>query len=78
MYDAEPEARSNILQSLIQFQAFNKENPNTMIVQFFMQSKAQELVGIFKKGTPQEKQKAFEVLSQLDIANTARYKQDLQ
>lgn len=77
MYEAEAEARSNVLQSLIQFEAFNKENANTMIVQFFMQSKSQELIGIFKKGTPQEKQKALEVLTLLDIANIARYKQEL-
>jgi hypothetical protein len=77
MYDKETEARSNILQSLIQLQAFNKENPNTMIVQFFMQSKSAELIGIFKKGTPQEKTKAVEVLSLLDIANANKYKQDI-
>jgi hypothetical protein len=78
LYDAETEARSNILQSMIQLQAFNKENPNTMIVQFFMQSKSAELIGIFKKGTPQEKAKAIEVLSLLDIANANKYKQDIR
>jgi len=78
MYDAETEARANILQSLIQLQAFNKDNPNTMIVQFFMQSKSAELIGIFKKGMPQEKSKAIEILSLLDIANTSRYKEELR
>lgn len=78
MYDKEAEARSNILQTLIQLQAFNKENPNTMIVQFFMQSKSAELIGIFKKGTPQEKTKAVEILSLLDIANANKYKQEIR
>ena len=78
MYDTEAEARSNVLQSLIQLQAFNKENPNTMIVQFFMQSKAPELIGIFKKAPPQEKSKAIEILSLLDIANASRYKEELR
>jgi len=78
MYDSESEARANILQSLIQLQAFNKENANTMIVQFFMQSKATELIGIFKNGTPQEKTKAIEILSVLDVANMARYKDELR
>lgn len=78
MYDKEAEARSNVLQSLIQLQAFNKENPNTMIVQFFMQSKAPELIGIFKKAPPQEKSKAIEILSLLDIANASRYKEELR
>jgi hypothetical protein len=78
LYDAENEARGNLLQSLIQLQAFNKENPNTMFVQFFMQSKASELIGIFKKGTPEEKNKAIEILSQLDVSNSGRYKQELR
>jgi hypothetical protein len=78
MYDAETEARNNILQSLVQLQAFNKENANTMFVQFFMQSKSAELIGIFKKGTPQEKQRAVEVLGQLDIANASKYKEELK
>jgi hypothetical protein len=78
MYDAEAEARNNILQSLNQLQAFNKENANTMFVQFFMQSKSSELIGIFKKGTPQEKQRAIEILGQLDITNASKYKDELK
>lgn len=78
MYDKETEARSNILQSLTQLQAFNKENPNTMFLQFFMQSKSIELIGIFKKATPEEKQKAIEILGLLDIPNAAKYKDELK
>lgn len=78
MYDKEAEARVNILQSLTQLQAFNKENANTMILQFFLQGKASELVGVFKKGTPDQKAKAIELLSELDIVNASRYKQELR
>ncbi len=78
MYDAETEARSNILQSLTQLQAFNKENPNTMIVQFLMQTKATEFIGVLKKGNSDEKEKAIGLLSALDVANSSRYKQELQ
>ncbi len=78
MYDAEKEARTNILQALTQLQAFNKEYPNTMFVEFFLQTKYIELVGIFKNGTTNEKLKAVDVLSKLDIANAANYKEDLK
>lgn len=78
MYDKEAEARSNILQALTQLQAFNKENPNTMFLQFFMQSKSIELIGIFKKATPEEKQKARDVLSMIDVANSSKYKEELK
>jgi hypothetical protein len=78
MYDAEQEARVNVLQSLTQLSTFNKENNNTMILQFFLQGKATEFIGIFKKGTPEQKTKAVELLSDLDIVNASRYKQELR
>jgi hypothetical protein len=77
-YDNEEEARKNVLQSLIQMQAFNKENANTMILQFFMQGKAQELIALFKKGTPEERSRAIQVLSELDVINVPTYKQQLK
>jgi len=77
-YDNEEEARKNVLQSLIQLQAFNKENANTMILQFFMQGKAQELIALFKKGTPEERLRAIQVLSELDVINVPTYKQQLK
>ena len=77
-YDSEEEARKNVMQSLIQLQAFNKENANTMILQFFMQGKMQELIALFKKGTPEERSRAIQVLSELDIINGPAYKQQLK
>jgi hypothetical protein len=77
-YDNEEEARKNVMQSLIQLQAFNKENANTMILQFFMQGKMQELIALFKKGTPEERSRAIQVLSELDIINGPAYKQQLK
>jgi hypothetical protein len=78
MFDAETEARTNVLQTLTQLQAFNKENSNTMILQFFLQGKVQELVGIFKRGTPEERSRAVDILSEIDVVNATRYKQDLR
>jgi hypothetical protein len=77
-YENEEEARKNVLQCLIQLQAFNKENANTMILQFFMQGKAQELIALFKKGTPEERSRAIQVLSELDVINVPAYKQQLK
>ena len=77
-YDNEEEARKNVMQSLIQLQAFNKENANTMILQFFIQGKMQELIALFKKGTPEERSRAIQVLSELDIINGPAYKQQLK
>jgi hypothetical protein len=78
LYESEPEARNSILQTLNQLVNFNKENANTMFMQFFMQNKSTELIGIFKNGTPQEKQQAIDALSLIDIANTAKYREQLR
>lgn len=78
MVENENEARANILQSLQQLHAFNKENPNTMILQFFMQGKSAEIIGIFKKGSSEEKAKIVELMNTLDVVNSSKYKQDLQ
>ena len=77
-YENEQEARKNVLQSLIQLQAFNKENANTMILQFFMQGKMQELIALFKKGTSEERSRAIQLLTELDVINAPSYKQQLK
>jgi hypothetical protein len=78
LYENEVEARSSMLQALIQLKAFNRENPNTMILQFFMQGKSQEIIGIFKNAMPPEKARVIEIASEIDIVNAAKYKQELQ
>jgi hypothetical protein len=78
LYDKEPEARANILQSLVQLQAFNKENANTMIAEFFLQGKVTELIGIFKKGTTEQKARAVDILGAIDVVNASRYKQEIK
>ncbi len=78
LYENEAEGRKNLLQSLAQLQAFNRENPNTMILQFFFQGRAQELIGIFRKGSDEEKTKLIELITELDIVNAPLYKQELK
>jgi len=78
MYESENEARANLLQALTQLQAFNQENPNTMIVQFLMETKANELIGLFKRGEAADRLKATDLLTQLDVANASRYRQELR
>ncbi|RFM26049.1 type IX secretion system protein PorD [Deminuibacter soli] len=78
MYDNENAGRKNILESLSRLQSINQENPNLMIMQFLMQGKTQEYTGVFKKAAPQDKALAAELLSQIDVANSAKYKQELR
>ena len=78
MYDNEVEGRKNILNALGDLQTMNKESPNSMVVQFFMQGKSLELIRMFKKSPTPEKVRAIEILGKLDVPNTARYQQDLK
>lgn len=78
MYENENEARTQILNALIQLQAVNQENPNSMVVQVFMAGKSIELIRIFKKAAPQDKSRAIETLQKLDVAGTSKYQQELK
>lgn len=78
MYENEAEGRKAVLNAMKQLKSFNDQNQNTMVLQFFMQGKSLELIRIFKKAPPQEKNEAADILSQVDIANSSRYKDELK
>lgn len=78
MYENEAEGRKAVLNAMKQLKGFNDQNQNTMVLQFFMQGKSLELIRIFKKAPPQEKNEAVDILSQVDIANASRYKDELK
>lgn len=73
-FENEDAARTGILTALNFLNTVNTENINSMIVPFFFQGKANELVRIFSKGTAEQKANAKELLSKLDITNLALYK----
>jgi len=78
LYDKEADARAAILSALNMLNTVNTENPNTMIIQFFFQGKGTELSKIFQKSPPDEKARALDLLTRLDVSNANKYKQDLQ
>ncbi len=77
-YDAETNARQDMMNVLNIMSVFNNQNPNTMINQFFFQGKANELIKIFSKALPQDKAKALELLTRLDLTNVNNYKEGLK
>jgi len=78
MYDKETDARSGLLKALNQLNTVNTESPNSMIIQFFFQGRGNEISKAFKNGTPDEKGRALDLLTRLDVGNLNLYKQDLQ
>ena len=74
----EKDAVSNVIQALDQLKTFNTETPNSMFVQFFMQNRMTELIGVAKRGTLENKTKALEILSNLDAPNSGKYSEGLR
>jgi hypothetical protein len=78
MYDDPNNARMSILNSLSSLYSMNQDNPNTMILQLFMLAKADELANLFSNAPLNYKQRALQILTQLDPEHTSLYTQKLQ
>lgn len=78
MYENEDEGRSAIMNTINIINTLNNDIPNSMIVQFFFQGRANEIVKLFKKADPDMKNRAREILSKIDISNSNLYKQELK
>jgi hypothetical protein len=78
LYDKEADGRTAVLNALNMLNTVNTENPGAMIIQFFFESRSTELSKLFQKAAPDEKSRALDLLTKLDISNINKYKQDLQ
>lgn len=74
-YENEEAGRTGLLNALNYINTVNTENPNSMIMQFFFQGKGNELVKIFSKASPDQKNRAREILTKVDITNAQAYKE---
>ncbi|MBO9658885.1 MAG: DUF4835 family protein, partial [Chitinophagaceae bacterium] len=74
-YENEDEGRNGVLTSLNFLNTLNTENPNSMILQFFLQGKSTELVKVFTKADRDKKTRAADILSKIDITNGNAYKE---
>ncbi|TCZ73003.1 DUF4835 family protein [Flaviaesturariibacter aridisoli] len=70
----EDAARANLLTVLNNLESVNRDNPNMMFLAVFFQGKSNELFRVFSKAKPEQKQRARELLSRLDVTNTQLYK----
>jgi hypothetical protein len=78
MYENEGAARTAILNCLNLLNTVNTDIPNSMIIQFFFQGRAGELIKIFKKANPDEKGRALDILGRVDVSNASLYKLELR
>ncbi len=78
LYDKPGDGRTGVLNALNMLNTVNQENPNLMIMQFFFQGKANEVSKIFVQSDADQKARALDLLTHLDISNANMYKADLQ
>ena len=74
-YENQKEGRNNIMTCLNYLNTINSENPNSMILPFFLQGKSSELVKVFSRADAEMKTRAKDVLEKLDITNSSAYKE---
>lgn len=73
-YADEEAGRTGILNCLNLLNSINTDNPNSMLLQFFFQGKSDELIKVFTKAKPEQKERARDLLTKLDITNISAYR----
>ena len=73
MHESPEEARAAVLKSLEYLLPVAKSRPASYNMQVFFNAKRDEIINIFKGGTPEEKTKVMDILSAVDPAGTTQY-----
>jgi hypothetical protein len=67
------ESRSRILVNLKKIFNVNKENPSSILVQFFFNTKSDELLHLLAQAPKQERNQYITLLTTMDVPNAAKY-----
>jgi hypothetical protein len=78
MYEDENRSRDEMMNVLNLLNTFNSSNQNTMVLQFFMQSKSDEIIQVLSKAAPDIKQRALAILEKIDLTNAKKYRDKLK
>lgn len=74
-YDNENNGRNGVMNCINYLNTINSENPNSMILSFFLQGKSSELIKVFSHADAGTKSRARDILQKIDITNIAAYKE---
>lgn len=78
MYENESAAREGILEAINSLQTIHNDASNAYVLSFFFQGKADEIINVFKKAMPSQKNRVREMLVRIDIANSNKYREELK
>lgn len=73
MHERIEEGRSEIAESLKSIQKVFRSRPSLFILQVFFDAKADELVNIFSKSYPDERNRVLTILNEVDPSNGSKY-----
>jgi len=73
MSDKPEEGRATIAESLKAVQQVFRRRPSTYILQIFFDAKSDELVNIFSKSFPDERNRVMAILNEVDPSNGTKY-----
>jgi len=73
MHAKNDEGRKELLNSTELLLGVYKNRPASFMMEMFFNAKADELVNVFSKAPPAEKDKALEIFTKVDPTNTIRY-----
>jgi len=74
MNENEDNARAGMLAALNHLDVINRDQPNSMFLQVFFQGRSNELFKLFSKAKPEQKSRARELLTRLDVTNVSLYR----
>jgi len=73
MADSPDVGRAAVLEALRLLQQVNQQRTALFLMTILTQTKQQEIINIFKEGTPSERQQAIQIMKQIDPSNASRY-----
>lgn len=73
MYTQPDVARQNILAGIAKLHQVNKENPSSILIQFFFNAKSDELAKVVAQVPKEERAQYITMLSQMDVPNSQKY-----
>lgn len=75
MYKKPDESRKVVLGGITKLSQLNKENPGSILLQFFFNAKSDEMAGIITQVPKESRAQYITMLQQMDVPNTQKYNQ---
>jgi hypothetical protein len=67
-------ARGEVVSALEMLQRTHRERPGSFLMQVVLTTKSDEMVNLFSEATPMDRNKAITILTEIDPANSSRYR----